>query len=113
MHEISLVRNIFRTLESHFSTEELEKINTIDLKVGLLSNVEPMLMQSAFEAVVSTEGKFQNAKLNILLVPILVHCNECDKTSEIKEYKFVCACGKPNNNVVQGTELLIERVHFN
>jgi len=113
MHEISLVRNIFRTLESHFSPEELEKINTIDLKVGLLSNVEPILMQSAFEAVVNTEGRFQNAKLNILLVPILVHCNECDKTSEIKEYKFVCACGKPNNNVVQGTELLIERVHFN
>ena len=114
MHEISLVRNIFRTLESNFSAEELEKINGIDLKVGLLSNVEPMLMQSAFEAVVSTEGKFQNAKLNILLVPIQVHCAACDQTSEIKEYKFVCAtCGKPNNNVVQGTELLIERVYFN
>jgi hydrogenase nickel incorporation protein HypA/HybF len=113
MHEISLVRNIFRTLESNFSEEELAKINSIDLKVGLLSNVEPMLMQSAFEAVVSTEGKFQNATLNIVVVPILVHCAECDKTNEIKEYKFVCACGKPNNNVVQGTELLIERVHFN
>ncbi|SFE49568.1 hydrogenase maturation nickel metallochaperone HypA/HybF [Thermoflexibacter ruber] len=114
MHEISLVRNIFRTLESNFSFEELEKINAIDLKVGLLSNVEPMLMQSAFEAVVSAEGKFQNTKLNILLVPILVHCTTCDQTSEIKEYNFVCTvCGKPNNNVVQGTELLIERVHFN
>jgi hydrogenase nickel incorporation protein HypA/HybF len=112
MHEISLVRNIFRTLESNFSKEELEKINAINLKVGLLSNVEPMLMQSAFEAVVSSEGKFQGAKLNILVVPILVHCIECNLTSEVKEYKFVCACGKPNNNVVQGTELLIESVHF-
>lgn len=112
MHEISLVRNIFRTLESNFSQGELEKISAIDLKVGLLSNVEPMLMQSAFEAVVSTEGKFQTAKLNIKVVPILVHCQECDKTSEIKDYKFVCACGKPNNHIIQGTELLIERVHF-
>lgn len=112
MHEISLVRNIFRTLESNFSAEELEKISKIDLKVGLLANVEPMLMQSAFEAVVSTEGKFEKAKLNILLVPILVYCKECDKSNEIKDYKFVCTCGKPSNNIVQGTELLIERVHF-
>jgi hydrogenase nickel incorporation protein HypA/HybF len=112
MHEISLVRTIFRTLEDNFSAEELGKISKIDLKVGLLANVEPMLMQSAFEAVVSTEGKFEKAKLHILLVPILVHCKECDKSNEIKEYKFVCACGKPSNNIVQGTELLIERVHF-
>ena len=114
MHEISLVRNIFNTLEAEFSQEELQRLSAIDLKVGLLSNVEPTLMQSAFEAVTSAEEKHQQVKLKVEIVPIKIHCQSCDSHSFIKNYKFVCSnCGQPSNNVVQGTELLIHRVHFN
>ena len=113
MHEISLVRNIFNTLEAEFSTEELARLTDIDLKVGLLSNVEPLLMQNAFEAVTTAEEKFQEVSLNVEIVPIEIYCQDCDTNSIIENYKFACqSCGKPNNNVVQGTELLIQRVHF-
>ncbi|HHG86228.1 MAG TPA: hydrogenase maturation nickel metallochaperone HypA [Bacteroidetes bacterium] len=113
MHEISLVRNIFNTLESEFSKTELDTMTAIDLKVGLLSNVEPALMQNAFDAVTSAEEKYQNVKLNVEVVPIEIHCEDCKTNSTIENYKFVCSsCGKPNNNVVRGTELLIHKVHF-
>lgn len=113
MHEISLIRNIFNTLESEFSQEELDRLTRIDLKVGLLSNVEPLLMQNALAAVTQAEEKFQEVKLEIEVIPIEVYCKECDVNSEIHNYKFVCnVCNKPNNNVVRGTELLIHRVHF-
>ncbi len=114
MHEISLVRSIFKTLEAEFSTEELNRMSTIDLKVGLLSNVEPVLMQNAFEAVTTAELKYQEVKLNVELVPIEIHCESCKTNSEIKDYKFTCSsCGKPSNNIVKGMELLIHQVHFN
>ena len=114
MHEISLIRNIFSTLESEFSKEELDTMTAIDLKVGLLSNVEPILMQNALAAVTTAEEKYQEVKLHIELVPIEIYCQDCDRNSTIENYKFACAsCGKPNNNVVKGTELLIHRVHFN
>ncbi len=113
MHEISLIRNIFRTLEEEFPKQDLLLISAIDLKVGLLSNVEPVLMQNALEAVTTAEEKFQRVKLNIEVIPIEVHCPDCRTNSTIENYKFVCAsCGKPNNNVVKGTELLIHQVHF-
>jgi hydrogenase nickel incorporation protein HypA/HybF len=112
MHEISLVRNIFNTLEAEFSSEDLNRMAAIDLKVGLLSNVEPALMQNAFQAVTEAEEKYQSVNLNVEVVPIEIYCAECDTHTEIKNYKFVCSCGKPNNNVVKGTELLIHRVHF-
>ena len=113
MHEISLVRNIFNTLESEFSKEELDTMTAINLKVGLLSNVEPVLMQNAFEAVTTAEEKYQTVKLKVELVPIEIHCADCGTNSTIENYKFACAsCGKPNNNVVKGTELLIHQVHF-
>ncbi|MEZ4931336.1 MAG: hydrogenase maturation nickel metallochaperone HypA [Saprospiraceae bacterium] len=113
MHEISLVRNIFNTLESEFSKEELDTMTAIDLKIGLLSNVEPILMHNAFEAVTTAEEKYREVKLNVELIPIEIYCSDCDANSFIENYKFACAsCGKPNNNVVKGTELLIHQVHF-
>ena len=112
MHEISLVRNIFNTLEAEFSQPELNKMEAIDLKVGLLSNIEPTLMQNAFEAVTTAEEKYQTVKLNIELIPIEVYCAECDINSKVENYKFVCQCGKPSQNVVKGTELLIHQVTF-
>lgn len=113
MHEISLVRNIFNTLEAEFSRGELDRLTAIDLKVGLLSNVEPLLMQNAFEAVKTAEEKFRGVALNIETIPVEIYCGECDAHSVIENYKFACkSCGKPNNNVVKGLELLIHRVHF-
>lgn len=112
MHEISLVRNIFRTLEAEFEENELQKISQIDLKVGLLSNVEPILMQNAFEAVTQDERKFKETKLQVNVVPIIIKCELCGDLSEVKNYSFKCRNGHPTKNIIQGEELTIERVHF-
>ena len=113
MHEVSLVRTMFNTLDDSFSQEELSRLTGIDLKVGLLSNVEPILLQNAFSAVTEAEEKYQSVQLNIELVPIEIHCTTCDSHTTIENYKFACSsCGQPNNNVVKGTELLIHKVHF-
>lgn len=113
MHEVSLVRNIFRTLEDQFSAEELASLQTIELEVGKLANVEPILMQSAFSAVQESDERYQGVRLDIEVKPILIFCQDCQAESEVQQFKFACAhCGQPNNNVVQGTELLIRRVHF-
>ncbi|MCB0578901.1 MAG: hydrogenase maturation nickel metallochaperone HypA [Phaeodactylibacter sp.] len=113
MHEISLIRTIFNTLEAEFSPAELERMAAIDLRVGRLSNVEPVLMQNAFRAVTTAEEKYQQVELNIEAVPVEIYCADCGVNSTIENYKFACAvCGRPNNNVVKGTELLIHRVRF-
>ncbi|ARK12830.1 hydrogenase maturation nickel metallochaperone HypA [Fibrella sp. ES10-3-2-2] len=111
MHEISLVRNIFRTLEDEFPTD-VNRIRGIYLKAGLLSNVQPILMQNAFAAVLEDEPKYQQTSLHVEVLPILIYCDVCDKTTEVQQYKFVCSCGKPSRNVVQGEELLISKVEF-
>ena len=114
MHEISLVRNIFRTLKEVVPPENREKLSAINLKIGLLSNVEPVLMENAFAAVVATENpEYHGVKLFIETVPVEVYCHECNRQTRVENYHFVCACGKPNNNIVQGAELLISSIEFN
>ena len=111
MHEISLVKNIFTTLEEEFPGE-MDKVRGIHLTVGLLSNVQPLLMQSAFEAVLLDEQKYNKTSLFVNVLPVLVYCDDCDKTTEVQNYKFACTCGKPSRQVVQGEELVISKVEF-
>ena len=111
MHEISLVRNIFRTLEEEFPND-IPRIRAINLTVGILSNVQPILMQNAFQAVLEDEPRYQKSSLNVTVLPILIHCDTCNTTSEVTQYRFICPCGKPSRNVVQGEELLISSVEF-
>ena len=111
MHEISLVRNIFRTLEEEFPND-LDRIRAINLRVGLLSNVQPILMQNAFQAVIEDEPKYKKTTLNVEVLPILIHCDDCDMTSEVHQYRFICPCGKPSRNVIQGEELLISSIEI-
>ena len=112
MHEISLVRNIFKTLESEFPAEELKQLSKIKLKVGLLSNVEPILLENAFEAVCQAENQYRHTQLEVELLPIEIFCDHCNKRCAVTNYKFVCDCGKPSNQIVQGLELMIHQVQF-
>jgi hydrogenase nickel incorporation protein HypA/HybF len=111
MHEISLVRNIFRTLESEFP-DKMDSVRRVQLKAGLLSNVQPILMQNAWEAVLTDEPRYAAIVLEVKVLPILIHCTECNLTAEVENYRFVCACGKPTRNIVQGEELLISEIEF-
>lgn len=111
MHEISLVRNIFRTLEAEFPAD-IGRVRGIHLTVGLLSNVQPILIQNAFSAVLEDEPRYQKTSLHVAVLPILIYCDECGQTTRVQQYRFVCPCGKPSRNVVQGEELLISKVEF-
>ncbi len=113
MHEISLVRSIFSTLESEFEQEKLDSLKSITLRVGKLSNVEPVLMQNAFNAVTESEQKYLDVDLIVDVLPVVLYCESCDHESSVENYKFVCSkCMTPNNNIIQGTELLIHQVEF-
>ena len=111
MHEITLVRNIFTTLEDEFPGE-IDNIRCIHLTVGILSNVQPILMQNAFEAVLQDEPRYNKTSLKVEVLPALIYCDDCGKTTGVLNYTFVCSCGKPSRNIVQGKELLITKVEF-
>ena len=46
MHETSIVNSIMKTLEMEFEQEKLDKMKSIHLKVGVLSNIEPRLLHN-------------------------------------------------------------------
>ena len=113
MHELSLVRNIFASLEHEFTAEEISRLQQVDLKIGKLANVEPILLQNAFKAFLEENPQYQSVVLETQLIPIRIHCEACRAETEVKQYVFHCsACGQASRNIISGEELLIHQVHF-
>jgi hydrogenase nickel incorporation protein HypA/HybF len=111
MHEISLVQSIFRTLEEQFP-EKMDNLLRVKIKAGLLSNVQPLLMQSAWDAVLECDPRYEGIKLDMEVLPVLIECEKCGKVSQVDDYVFICSCGEPCRNIIQGQELLISEVEF-
>ncbi|SFH31497.1 hydrogenase maturation nickel metallochaperone HypA/HybF [Pontibacter chinhatensis] len=111
MHEASIVRNVFEMLQEAYP-DKYKRIIKVQIEAGLLSNIQPILIQNAFEALIVEEPTLASIELEVLLLPIMAHCHTCDKDFEVKRHKFVCECGTPSRNIVQGEELQISRVEF-
>ena len=111
MHEISIVRNVFETLQNTYP-DKFERITKVQIEAGLLSNVQPILIQNAFEALIMEEPSLSAIELEVLLLPIIAHCDTCDQDFEVIRHRFVCECGTPSKNIVQGEELQISQIEY-
>ncbi|AIM38444.1 hydrogenase expression protein [Sphingobacterium sp. ML3W] len=111
MHELSIVKDIFDTLEGHYGSK-VEDIQKIQVTAGLLSNVQPVLIQNAFDAFIADNNSYAEMELEVLVNEIIAHCESCDKDFPVLYHRFVCPCGQPSSTIVQGNELYISKVIF-
>lgn len=112
MHEIYLIRNIFERIEEEFP-EKSENVSEIHLKVGLLSNVQPVLIQNAYKAFVMEYPKYYETKLVVDQLPTIIECDSCKSKTQVEQNRFVCGeCGAPCRNIIQGEELYINEIKF-
>ncbi len=111
MHELSIVKDIFSTLEEHYEAQ-VEDIQKIQVTAGLLSNVQPVLIQNAFDAFIADNPIYREMELEVVVNDIIAHCRSCDKDFRVEYHRFVCSCGTPSADIVQGNELYISKVLF-
>ncbi|SFJ75103.1 hydrogenase maturation nickel metallochaperone HypA/HybF [Myroides guanonis] len=111
MHELSIVKDIFSTLEEHYQTK-INDIQKVQITAGLLSNVQPILIQNAFDAFIHDNEVYNDMDLEVVVNDIIAHCDNCDKDFKVEFHRFVCSCGTPSTNIVQGNELFISKVIF-
>lgn len=111
MHEISIVRDIIQNLEQAHGSR-LSEIRRVRLEAGLLSNVQPILIQNSFEAVRLEDPRLKNIDLEIVQLPIVAFCEDCQSEFTVHRHTFVCPCGTPSRKIIQGKELRISQVEF-
>ncbi len=107
MHEFSIVQSLLNQCEDNAKANNADKITKVVIKIGVLSGVEPDLLESAFETF--KEGTVcSESELVINLQPVVVYCLECKETSELKKFEYICPkCGSANLEVKDGEDMYL------
>jgi len=110
MHELTIVKDIFDTLDAHYGARARD-IQKVQITTGLLCNVQPVLIQNAFDAFIAENKTNKEIDLEVIVNDIVAHCENCHRDFEVKYHRFICPyCGSPSHKIVQGDELYISEV---
>jgi len=108
MHEYSIVQALLNQCEEHAAKHNARRITRVVTKIGVLSGVEPDLLQTAFDTF--KEGTVcDGAEFVIDLQPVVLYCQNCGH-EKILEGDLVLACsecGSLQTCIVDGEEMYL------
>ena len=111
MHEIGVVKQVVRTVESFAAENTVTKIDDVVLDIGELSLVIPKYVEEIYP--IATKGTIlDGAKLIMNVVPGLAECDECDEIFNVIEHEGYCPnCGSFEKTVLSGRDFSIREIH--
>jgi hydrogenase nickel incorporation protein HypA/HybF len=112
LHELSLTQNLIEIAEEHAKRENAKTITCIIIEIGALSGVIPEAVEFAFEAC--TKGTMaESATLEILNVPAVGRCQDCDSETEMENLTDGCdECGSFALDIVSGQEMTLTEMEI-
>ena len=112
MHELSLCADLMDQVLTIAQTHHAEKVVRITVRIGPLSGIEPLLLESAF--TISCAGTLaEEAEFITEALPIRILCNDCGAESEATVNNLVCGnCDGYNTQLLSGDELILARVEL-
>lgn len=112
MHEYSIVSALIEQCEQHARANQATKITRVDIKLGVMSGVEPSLLKTAFETF-KLDGICREATLCMTLQPLVIACLDCHQESELAERSIVCpACHSYHTRVLDGEDMLLMQLEM-
>jgi len=113
MHEYSIVQALLNQCEEHAAKHGATKIVKVVTKIGILSGVEPDLLQTAFDTF--KEGTIcDGAEFVMHIQPLVIHCHDCKNESTLKELVLACPkCESLNTKVVDGEDMYLMSLEMN
>ena len=102
MHEASLARKLLEQVNDVQRDHPNTRLTTVEIELGPLSGVEPLLFKSAFKRLVAEEGA-SDIELVIHEVALEATCQSCHQQFEIHDFEFVCPlCDGASLDICQG-----------
>lgn len=113
MHELSVAYSIVEVVENAAREANVEKVEAVHLRLGLLSGVVKDALLFGYE-IAAADTILEGSRLEIEEVPVVVHCPTCDVDVMLEDVQlFRCpVCGTRTADVVSGRELEIKSLEY-
>ena len=112
MHEVGLMQNALELAEHQTRQAGATRIHRLVLRVGALSGVVPLALESAFAAL-SPGSIAEGAILEIEHVGIVGWCHQCQSEFPSGDFINCCPdCGEPTAAIRRGRELELAQLEI-
>jgi len=107
MHEYSIVQSLLESCEDHARQNNSTKITKVIIKIGVLSGVEPDLLQTAFDTF-KEQTVCDGAEFIINRQKVVVSCLSCNEESILENNEFSCPkCQSIKLKVIDGEDMFL------
>ncbi len=107
MHEYSIVQSLLESCEEHARVNESTNVTKVIVKIGVLSGVEPDLLQTAFDTF-KEKTICDKAEFIINRQKVVIACLSCDEESTLEKNEFLCPkCQSNKVKVIDGEEMFL------
>ena len=107
MHEYSIVQALMEQIEKLARENKAEKVSKVVVKIGVMSGVEPHLLEIAFDTF-KEKSICDTAEFVLTIQPLVIRCLECDRPSELDEIVYCCPhCKSLQVEVIDGEEMFL------
>ncbi len=108
MHELAITQSILDIAQKAAEEHGAKRVQSVRIMLGEYSGVVPQCIQYYFD-VISKGTIAEGAMLDIQRLPVVIHCNVCNKESQIERLHVSCPlCGSTDLKLIQGREFYIE-----
>ena len=114
MHEYSIVQSLLDIVETNAQKHGATKVNKVVVKIGVLSGVEPHLLQVALDTF-KEKTICEEAELQMIIQPIVAKCKECGTINEYEKNQifFECKkCGGVELETLDGEDLILQSLEM-
>lgn len=108
MHEMGIAEQLVKiALDSIPEDIENPVVERVNLRIGKLASVVEHSLTFCFE-IITKDTPLENARLNIEVVPVTVHCKSCEHKREVTGPVFKCPfCEDGDVEMLTGREIEI------
>jgi len=113
MHEFSIVQALIEQCETLAAEKKASSIQRVDVKIGVLSGVEPYLLQTAFDTFKENSRLCRQAQLVLQQQPLIGQCQQCCTQQEMRGFGESCStCEDKLLTIVDGDALMLMQLEM-
>ena len=107
MHEYSIVQSLIQSCEGYVEQNRASKVTKVVVKIGVMSGVEPYLLQEAFDTF-KEATVCEGCAFEMSIQKVAIECKECGEACELEKNEYLCpACQSGNITVVDGEDMFL------
>lgn len=113
MHEIGVLTEAVKMVETIASDNNIEKVTHITLEVGELCGYVPLFFEKYFPVVTENKPVFEGTDLRIITVKGQALCSKCESLYNVMRCEGRCPkCGSREKKILGGQQFLVKDIGY-